>query len=505
MFFPTGHENMRGRRWPVITIGLIALNVIVFLGTHWAIEEQAPKAAEARVHILMLAAMRPEVKMPPDVEKYVRSFAEHNPGLWKQMQEPNRDVEDVWDARMRLMEDPEQFQSEMDSLVQEYEQARESSVLERYAFIPDAPRPITYITANFLHGGWLHLIGNMWFLWLAGLVIEDAWGRVIFPVFYLLAGAAALQMHAWMYPGSMSAVLGASGAIAALMGAFLVRYPNVRIRMVWVLFLIFRVRLYRFKARAIWLLPIWLLVEILYGTLFGQTSGVAHWAHVGGFVFGALAALGLRYSGLEGRADQAIEAKVSWTADPRIVRATELMEQNQFDAAIASLAQLQVEEPDSLDAANVLAQVSWRKGDVAAHRAALLKLSQIHLKLHNPEAAWQHFQEFLNCGGERPPAPIWLEMCRYLENQDHPDLAVTQYELLASSYPNEKQSLLALLSAGRLCLRKLQRPADALRFYRSAQGSPITHSEWDSNIQAGINTAQSALGMSYSPAKPAEQ
>jgi len=505
MFFPTGHENMRGRRWPVVTIGLIALNVVVFLGTHWAIEEQAPKSAEARVHILMLAAMHPEVKMPPDVERYVRSFEEHNPGLWKQMENPNRDVEDVWDARMRLLEDPEQFQSEMDSLVQEYEQARESSILERYAFIPGAPRPITYITANFLHGGWLHLIGNMWFLWLAGMVIEEAWGRVIFPAFYLLAGAAALQMHAWMYPGSMAPALGASGAVAALMGAFLVRYPNVRIRMVWVLFLLFRVRLYRFKARAIWLLPIWLLVEILYGTLFGQISGVAHWAHVGGFVFGALAALALRYSGLERKADQAIEAKVSWTADQRIVKATELMEQNQCDAAIASLNQFQAEQPDSLDAANLLAQVYWRKGDVAGHRLALLKLCQIHLKLHNPEAAWQHFQEFLNCGGERPPAALWLEMCRYLENQDHPDLAVTQYELLASSYPNEKQCLLALLSAGRLCLKKLQRPADALRFYQCAEASPVKHVEWQSNIQAGISAAQSALGMGYSSPKPVEQ
>jgi membrane associated rhomboid family serine protease len=496
---------MRGRRWPVITIGLIAINVLVFLGTHWTIEEQAPKSSEARIHILMLAAMHPEVKVPPDVEKYVRDFEEHNPDLWKQMQAPNRDVEDLWDARMRLLDDPEQFQSEMDSLVREYEQDRESGILERYAFIPGAPRPIAYLTANFLHGGWLHLIGNMWFLWLAGLVIEDAWGRVIFPVFYLLAGAAALQMHAWMHPGSMAPTLGASGAIAALMGAFLVRYPNVRIRMVWILFLIFRVRLYRFKARAIWLLPIWLLVEILYGTLFGRISGVAHWAHIGGFLFGALAALALRYSGLERKADQAIEAKVSWTADQRVVTATELMERNQFDAAIAALNQFLAEQPDSLDAANLLAQVYWRKGDVAAHRLALLKLCQLHLKLHNPEAAWQHFQEFLNCGGERPPAALWLEMCRHLENQDHPDQAVTQYDLLAAAHPSEKQSLLALLSAGRLCLKKLHRPTDALRFYQAADDSAIPHAEWQANIKAGVSAAQSALGMAYSSAKPAEK
>ena len=82
----------------------------------------------------------------------------------------------------------------------------------------------------------------------------------------------------------------------------------------------------RFKAASYWLLPIWLLMEIFSGAIFGQHSGVAHWAHVGGFLFGAVVALGLRYSGLEQKANAAIEAKVTWTADPLLVQATEQME-----------------------------------------------------------------------------------------------------------------------------------------------------------------------------------
>lgn len=115
----------------------------------------------------------------------------------------------------------------------------------------------------FLHTGWLHLIGNMWFLWLAGFILEDRWGRVIYPIFYLLAGIAASLFHVLFYHGSLAPVLGASGAIAALMGGFLVRFPKLKIEMMWFM-LIFRVR---FKAYAYWLLPMWLFMEIFYGSL----------------------------------------------------------------------------------------------------------------------------------------------------------------------------------------------------------------------------------------------
>ena len=502
MLIPIGHENMRGRRWPVITIGLIAINALIFLGTHWTISDQSPKAAETKVHILMLAAMHPEATMPPDIEKFVRDFEAHNPSIWKQLQTPHRNLQDPWDARVRLMEEPEQIQAEMDSLVQQYQDLQQESILERYAFIPAHPRPLTYITASFLHSGWLHLIGNMWFLWLAGMLIEDAWGRVIYPLFYLLAAAVAMQIHGWSCPGSIVPTLGASGAVAALMGAFVVRFPNVRIKMAWIFFF----RLWRFNARAIWLLPLWLLMEILYGSLFGQISGVAHWAHVGGFAFGVVVALGMRYSGLEQKADQAIEEKIGWTADPRIVTATELMEKDQYDGAIASLQKLQAEQLDSLEAATLLSQVYWRKGDHPAYRQALLRLCQLHLKSHNPDAAWQEFQEFLNSGGEKPPAPLWLEMCRHLEHTQSFDRAAAEYKRLADAFPHEKQSLLALLSAGRLCLKTLHRPSDALRFYTAAEASPIPHVERESNIRTGIRNAQIALGMPVmpesSPSKP---
>ena len=190
MFIPLRHENMEGRRWPVISIALVLINLVAFLATHGQIDNQNPKDGEVRAHVLLLAAMHPELSMPPNVQAFVTNFQKKHPGTWKEVQNPNRDVADGWDARVRLMEDQTALQQEMDSLAEQFANAQQNSLLEQYAFVPAHPKAISYLTANFLHGGWLHLIGNMWFLWLAGAILEDTWGRVIYPIVYLVAGAA---------------------------------------------------------------------------------------------------------------------------------------------------------------------------------------------------------------------------------------------------------------------------------------------------------------------------
>jgi len=307
LLLPIRHEKMQGRRWPVITLAVIALNFVAFLGTHWRIEAEDVKTVEVRTHILMLASMHPELTMSGDAQEFVGRFRQKFPDIWKRAGSPNRKVADSWDAKMRLMEDPTALQTEMDSLERQYSDFMQASILQRYALVPAHPAPISYLTANFLHVGWLHIIGNMWFLWLAGAVLEDTWGRVIYPIFYLISGIVALLFHIWSDPTSLVATLGASGAVAALMGAFLVRFPQTKIEMRWYFGFFFRS--YKFKAKAYWLLPLWLAMEVFSGTIFGASSGVAHWAHVGGFVFGAVGAVGLRYCGLEHAANQAIESK----------------------------------------------------------------------------------------------------------------------------------------------------------------------------------------------------
>jgi len=141
MLIPLRHENMEGRRWPVISIALVLINLVVFLATHGQIEDQSPKNGEVRAHILLLAAMHPELKMPPDVQEFVSTFQQQHPGTWREAQSPNRDVADAWDARIRLMEDQTALQQEMDSLVGQFSSAEQTSVLEQYAFTPAHPKP----------------------------------------------------------------------------------------------------------------------------------------------------------------------------------------------------------------------------------------------------------------------------------------------------------------------------------------------------------------------------
>jgi hypothetical protein len=97
------------------------------------------------------------------------------------------------------------------------------------------------------------------------------------------------------------------------------------------------------------------------------------------------------------------------------------------------------------------------------------------------------------------PAATWLELCRIAEGHQDYDRAVMEYERLAKAYPAEKQALLALLSAGRLALKKLNRPSHALLYYQAAKASRVPHLDWETNIQAGIQDAEKAAGASCAP------
>lgn len=134
------------------------------------------------------------------------------------------------------------------------------------------------LTSMFMHGSWLHLIGNMWFLWIFGNNVEDAMGRVRFVVFYLLCGLAAVAAQIASDPGSAVPMVGASGAIGGVMGSYVMLYPHARIRTFVFLFFI--------DVPASFMLGYWFLLQVAGGAAPHEGGGVAFWAHVGGFVAG---------------------------------------------------------------------------------------------------------------------------------------------------------------------------------------------------------------------------
>jgi membrane associated rhomboid family serine protease len=492
MLIPLRHSQMTARKWPVVTFALIALNAIFFLLTNSALEEDSQKLAQTKIHILILAAAHPEVTVNGEAGDMVERVKTTKPQLWAELQRPDRPIEDEFDARMRAFDFMTDVQEEMDALAAEYDQIKADSWTEKYLFIPAEHKPLTYLTSMFLHGGWLHLIGNMWFLWLAGFVLEDAWGRPLYGVFYLVSGFAATQFYLWTNIGSMTPTLGASGAVAALMGAFLVRYPKLQIEMAWVRF---PFRSYRFKMAAYWLLPLWLGREVFSGALFGTSTGVAHWAHVGGFLAGAIFAIALKLSGIDAKMNKAIEQEVSWEAAPEIVEATALLDQNQLDEAVSVLEQYLQAHRDAVDAYPLLEQAYWRGGKIAEYHDTVVRSIGSYLKTNNAEAALAAFDEFVKAGGDREqlcPA-TWLKLARAAETQDRVDQALNEYKLLAQSYAEQKESIQALLASARINLKTLAQPQMALQLFETASKSPVPHLDWQAAIDSGIKEAKAAM------------
>jgi len=189
------------------------------------------------------------------------------------------------------------------------------------------------------------------------------------------------------------------------------------------------------------LLPLWLFIELFSGADFrGSSGGVAHWRTSAVLFFGAIGAVGLGYSGLEHVANQAIEAKVAWTADPALVQATEKVAQGNLDEAISILQTNMGTSAASIDACALLSQLYWRKNDIPNYHQVIVKLCQMHLK-HKISTA--HGRPLANTG--TPAESVCqLDMARTLPRGGRPadfERAVEEYDKLARAYPTERQSL----------------------------------------------------------------
>jgi membrane associated rhomboid family serine protease len=176
----------------------------------------------------------------------------------------------------------------------------EASIFHHYSLIPARvtgravaahlsfiERLIPFITHMFLHGGWLHVLGNMWSLWIFGDNVEDRLGHLRYFVFYLLCGVGAACMHVLLNLDSRIPTVGASGAVAGVMGAYLVLYPRARVLTLMPLFVFFPI----VEIPAFFFLGLWFLMQFVnafFGFLGGAQAlaGIAWWAHVGGFLTG---------------------------------------------------------------------------------------------------------------------------------------------------------------------------------------------------------------------------
>jgi membrane associated rhomboid family serine protease len=262
-------DNIPTASFPVVTVLLIAANVLVWL---WQLSlGDGPNSSTS-----------PNVRGLSQSDEVVMELG----AIPYRLTHPGKDCGVV-------VATPDAAPQVDDVIVCEGTQAeREVESVEGTGIVPLEAPPfwVTILTSMFMHGGWLHIIGNMLFLWVFGNNIEDSMGKLRFLLFYLLAGTVAAYAQALLDPQSTVPMIGASGAVAGVLGGYILLHPHARV--VTLVFIVFLVTLIEIPAAI--LLGVWFVLQFLpvvgqIGTDIAGEADVAYLAHVGGFVFGLLA------------------------------------------------------------------------------------------------------------------------------------------------------------------------------------------------------------------------
>ena len=281
MLLPLGSAE-REARAPLATLTLVGLNLLVFL----AMQGFDLTKAEAR-----------EIELEQIADWTLRQAGQRVPALAARLSTPalaflERDK--GWREELRGTALGER----LESCLEDARQLRAAHPFHRWGFVPARITLASLITHQFLHAGWLHLGFNMLFLWTVGGLLERTLGAARFLSVYLVGGVAAALAHAALNPTSTQPAVGASGAVAAAMGAFAVLHARERMRLALVAVPVLVPRVYFLSWPAWVFLGLWLLEQLFFASFGSTTLGVALGAHLGGFAFGALTAVTLRKLGL---------------------------------------------------------------------------------------------------------------------------------------------------------------------------------------------------------------
>lgn len=399
---PVGHEEDELRRWPWVSIAIASLCILVFLGLLLSEKKAERVALEAARKVFVYAADKPHLVIDEDLlfgetaalldevrEDHWWSYDEQEPGV----------------AEIRRQ------QAELDRLTSLWRRRTAAVPIRAFGLVPaelSLPRLVSHI---FVHAGLLHLLANLFFFWLLAPPLEDVWGRPLFAVFFLSTGIVAGILWVARYPNSTEAVVGASGAIAGLMGAFMVRFWRTKIRFVGFIWMSLKIYAGSFKAPAWIMLGLWFLRELALASLFEPhvtaSGGVATRAHLYGFGFGALAAAAIGALRIEQRwIRPKLLAVTGEIWHPVLERALEFERQGRAAEAWSLIEREVTSRPDNQDAVLYwwsLARNAGREREVASHFVGVIR---DELQSGQADLAWQHWRELLHTlpEHETPPA-----------------------------------------------------------------------------------------------------
>jgi membrane associated rhomboid family serine protease len=478
LIVPLSHERNLARRWPWVTTIILALNVSALLGFLISDQRTLARLEPNLQRALSYYAEHPRLEPPPALLQLV-------PGLVAAA--PLRSDAPAADAAE---------QAQLDAYVQAIEDEHHQLSSWRFGYNHARGEWPGLLTYQFVHAGLLHLLFNMWFLWLVGCNVEDAWGRLLFPTFYLSGGVVAGLVHAWMSGPSSQILIGASGAVAAAMGAFLVRFSRTQIRFFGLLL----IRPMTFSAPAFVMLPLWAGVELCWG-ISESGSGVAHWAHVGGFLYGFVVALVLRWSGLERRIDAVIEEGAeSFAVDPEITRASALIDAGNPAAALPLLHERSAPRSAGALVLSELLRAQHALGDVAGACQTQLRLLEWYLQKQAIEQALGVFEELRAAHSQRVvPPQLRLRLARQYRHRGDTERAASTFEEVHSE--RSEHSLPALLGHAELSL-ELGRKDTARQLYERARSYVSRDVQVEAAIRQGLARASQAHRPSTAPPPP---
>ncbi|MEK6300959.1 MAG: rhomboid family intramembrane serine protease [Acidobacteriota bacterium] len=470
-FVPIGNENSTVRRLPWVTFSIMAVNVIIFyvtlpmIGTQ--MEEIGSHAKKLETfltgHQDLLADEGVRAKLidagmmsKPEAELIEEQFKSH-PGTASEY------------ASWLRSGEAQKLRDEFDEKLLAFTDARKESLWYKYGLAPSGEwKSYQLITSAFLHAGNMHLWFNLLFFFAVAFSLEDLWGRGVFIGFYLL-GAIVASLPSVAFPVAVPSI-GASGAISATMGAFLVRLPTTKIKLfcVPVLAPVWWLRLLIGRKNLIVIVPGYLflasyfIAQVLswyFDKKAGSVSNVGYAVHIAGFVFGAAFAFMMKATKTEETyINPKIEGKISFSAAPAVNQSIDLLDRGEVAMAERKLRAYVATQPNDINGLLALIQVYQKVNNFEQLNAIYARLIRLHLSKNDNEAALYAYDNLLSALPDnnlavRIPVRDWLSVCEYLREAGMNREASVEYERLVDTYPDDPLVSRASLQGGEAALQ----------------------------------------------------
>jgi membrane associated rhomboid family serine protease len=388
----------------------------------------------------------------------------------------------------------EREQQQLNELTDEAFEALRRLPSSRLGFTPARPRPLGLVTYTFVHADWFHLLGNMLFLFLSGPFIEDLYGRPLFGALYFLSGVAGAGAFAAGAPHAEIVLVGASGAIAGVMGAFLVRLATRRIEFLVMPVPIIPTFRFHLKLPAFVVIPLWAAEQLYYASVAGEGSTVAFSAHVGGFTFGLVFAGAIALLRVEERyVDPAITREISFEQNRAITRAADARVAGDLGSARRLIDAVLRAEPANVDAWTESWEIALDAKDAERAGPAGLRLLELHRRGDDPDMVWSVVNE-PRWRALRMPGRFLSTVADLLARAGDAREAIEIYRRQAAEAPPGDVAVLrALVSEGELLMRAGDLKAARQAFDR-ARLHPSCSEPWVERIERALGVSRPTRG-----------